>query len=672
MFELSGDTKGRLPAPSSGEALRYAAEIASLASGVLCTLEPALYELASHRYKLFPQAQLTPNDERPEGPLDTRLYGDPSYDSQFIRHLLDLRQHGLLSFQHTTENYNPDESDPPEVAEVKRVYRQAILHTALELGFLHRELGPPLELNGKSLEVAPPKDLAPIGEVDALIIPGAAGATNGIRLCGALEALRSGAVSTDHLIMTACDRPVSDPEKQRAAAVGLPAGDTEFELCIGAAETACGGIIWEKSEIEAPYPSDHPTKVHQAWVRLVTPEGMKTMTLSVLSAPINSRRTMTDGSRPTRANTQDTFRAAYPLINEGGKVAICSHDTWIPYQEVAGLDTFGLECGSQIVAFGPQKTNRLAPDRHLIGAAQIVDEIAKVYSYIAQLNVRAQTLRDSFELIQSYINTPIPSLEAARQAKTAQGYRHIPIAEGGELYHEPTVKLADHGIAGQAYYSRPNATTSRPVGGVDKSLCLRRSVVEKLQSINQFLSLPSVTEFFGGEVELYVEDGLRSTGLQSQLFHELIPAALRRQHPDMTDSAVIERRDQIIARPPTTDNPSPHTTGGAVDLRLRFKPSPWTPDFIPGSFVSMGHTDGDTGPRNNPDYFEDTPPMTTEETRAQQHRRLLYHLMTSRGFTINPHEWWHFDYGNQLWAFMKHHNLGGIATSAYFGATVTP
>lgn len=674
----------------------YAADVAAQTAVLLHTMQDFAYRLAEARGQYFPHARLAPPDDatanrdageetdekpapkntQPQNVADGLYYGHPSYNGEFLRHLLRLRSGD--SYRETSESYSPDKNDPPEAAEVKRVFRRAILQAALDLGFLHKELGPPLEINGTALGAALPEDIRPIGEVDALIIPGGAGATNGIRLCAALEALRRGIVTTDHLIMTACDRLVGDAEKQRAAAAGLPAGDTEFESCLKAAETACRDITWEKGEIAAPYPSGHPTKAHQAWIRLMTPEGMKIITLSVISAPVDLRRTMADGSRPTRANTQETFRAAYPLLGEGGTIAICSHDTWVPYQEIAGLDTFGLEIGRPVVAFGPQRTNRLAPDGDLTDAEQVVDEIAKVYSYIERLNIRAQTLRDSFELIRSYINTPIPPLEALREAKTTQGYRHIPLV-GGEkegiyeqLYNEPLVRLADYGIAGQAYYSRPNATTDRPVSGVDGQPYLRQSVAERLRAVNQFLSLPSVTEFFGGEVELYVEDGLRSTELQSRLFNELILAALKEQHPTMSESELLERRNQIIARPSTPDNPSPHATGGAVDLRLRFKPSPWTPDFVPDSFVDMGHTDGDTGTRNNPDYFEEFPPTTPEEVKAQQHRRLLYHLLTSYGFTVNPHEWWHFDYGDQLWAFMRQHALGDTAARAYFGAAATP
>lgn len=169
-------------------------------------------------------------------------------------------------------------------------------------------------------------------------------------------------------------------------------------------------------------------------------------------------------------------------------------------------------------------------------------------------------------------------------------------------------------------------------------------------------------------MEVYVEEGLRSTDMQSSLYHQLIPDSIRRSKPNLQEEDIYKRRDEIIAKPSTTDNPSPHATGGAIDVRLRVKPSPWTPDFVTGSFIDMGHVDGDTGPRNNPDYFEQATPLVDEDITAQRNRRFLYNLLTAYGFTVNPHEWWHFDYGDQLWAFVQNYQLGEKAMQVLFGA----
>ncbi|MBQ4051251.1 MAG: hypothetical protein IJD13_06430, partial [Oscillospiraceae bacterium] len=45
-------------------------------------------------------------------------------------------------------------------------------------------------------------------------------------------------------------------------------------------------------------------------------------------------------------------------------------------------------------------------------------------------------------------------------------------------------------------------------------------------------------------------------------------------------------------------------------------------------------------------YFEEH----DEDPEARDNRRLLYHVMIRAGFTNYDGEWWHFDYGNPLWA----------------------
>ncbi|MGV8547019.1 M15 family metallopeptidase, partial [Pseudomonas aeruginosa] len=49
------------------------------------------------------------------------------------------------------------------------------------------------------------------------------------------------------------------------------------------------------------------------------------------------------------------------------------------------------------------------------------------------------------------------------------------------------------------------------------------------------------------------------------------------------------------------------------------------------------------------------------QRRVRDHRRLLYHAMLDAGFSNLPSEWWHYDFGDQLWAW----HTG--ATQALFG-----
>jgi D-alanyl-D-alanine dipeptidase len=52
-------------------------------------------------------------------------------------------------------------------------------------------------------------------------------------------------------------------------------------------------------------------------------------------------------------------------------------------------------------------------------------------------------------------------------------------------------------------------------------------------------------------------------------------------------------------------------------------------------------------------YFEEklerSENLSIDEAEALDNRRLLYHIMTSQGFTNYLEEWWHFDFGDQFW-----------------------
>lgn len=70
----------------------------------------------------------------------------------------------------------------------------------------------------------------------------------------------------------------------------------------------------------------------------------------------------------------------------------------------------------------------------------------------------------------------------------------------------------------------------------------------------------------------------------------------------------------------------------------------------------MGHQDADTSALANPDYFEHQARLTQDDEVAQRNRRIFYWIMRGAlladdsGLIVNPTEWWHWSYGDQLWA----------------------
>lgn len=260
------------------------------------------------------------------------------------------------------------------------------------------------------------------------------------------------------------------------------------------------------------------------------------------------------------------------------------------------------------------------------------------------------------QVIEEALLQPVPDMDELRERK--KGYNELPIETTHPKFNEPVVDIADYGIAGQGYYSRPNAATGDAVPGAPGSLYLRKSVAETLARINSTLQNPVFSQFFGGEVELYVEDALRPVSLQTRLHDELIPALLRKNHPEISDGDVAERVKDIIAVPSSDPTkPSPHATGGALDIILRYKQP--SPAYADGSNVPVGHFDGETSARINPDYFEQHEPQTEEEHQAQRNRRAYYAIMTGAAFGVdtglvnNPTEWWHWGTGDQLSAKVR-------------------
>lgn len=80
----------------------------------------------------------------------------------------------------------------------------------------------------------------------------------------------------------------------------------------------------------------------------------------------------------------------------------------------------------------------------------------------------------------------------------------------------------------------------------------------------------------------------------------------------------------------------PHSTGAAVDLTLV---------DAQGQPVDMGSPIDELSPRSLPDYY---PPESTYTAR----RNLLHQVMAQAGFVRHPEEWWHFSWGDQLWAWV--------------------
>ncbi len=154
-------------------------------------------------------------------------------------------------------------------------------------------------------------------------------------------------------------------------------------------------------------------------------------------------------------------------------------------------------------------------------------------------------------------------------------------------------------------------------------------------------------------------DGWRNTVLQ-QTFFEQCCNYYRHHTPDATEETIHQMASTFVAVPSNRDDaPSPHLTGGAIDLSLA--------DHN-GRLLFFGSPFDYAGEISTTRYFEcaieQGKQLDEQEKTALYNRRLLYEVMTEAGFVNYDQEWWHFEYGSQRWAFLKRkdHAIYGPAT----------
>jgi D-alanyl-D-alanine dipeptidase len=258
----------------------------------------------------------------------------------------------------------------------------------------------------------------------------------------------------------------------------------------------------------------------------------------------------------------------------------------------------------------------------------------------------------AFGVLEELRNRPVGDQASLRAAR--KGFRQrIPIIRDNELFGEAVIEARDAGLAGENFYaSDRNPPYWHRVDGATDKLWLRKSVAEKLARVNGRIAAAGL--------ELFVFDAWRPREVQAYFHDVWMPRELQRRGSSLSGMALIEEVERYWAAPSDSpESPAPHATAAAVDLTLRWKN---------GEALWMGSLFDDVTALANRDRFEnlDAQNFSFSDQEARANRRLLHWLMREEDFAGHPDEWWHFSWGDQMWAALT----GGAR--AHYGLAVIP
>jgi D-alanyl-D-alanine dipeptidase len=258
----------------------------------------------------------------------------------------------------------------------------------------------------------------------------------------------------------------------------------------------------------------------------------------------------------------------------------------------------------------------------------------------------------AFGALEELRTRPIGDQAAMRAAR--KGFRQrIAIARDNALFGEAVVEARAAGLAGENFYaSDRNPPYWHKVEGATDRLWVRRTVAEKLAALNARLGVIGL--------ELFLFDAWRPRAVQAYFHDVWMPQELARRGSALSGDALTEEVERYWAAP--TDNPAspaPHATAAAVDLTLRWKN---------GDSLWMGSLFDDVTALAHRDRFESLgmENFSFSDQEARANRRLLHWLMVEEGFAGHPDEWWHFSWGDQMWAALTN------APAAHYGEASIP
>ena len=269
----------------------------------------------------------------------------------------------------------------------------------------------------------------------------------------------------------------------------------------------------------------------------------------------------------------------------------------------------------------------------------------------------------------------IPNFTELRENKPGYDTR-FEIDEYHPLHNDPLVdpREAEFGFDdASSYYSKPNSMTGETLPGVPDAPLVRLDVAKRLVLADKYLRTdPDVRELLGTPAHIRIDDALRPHSVQKFAFEVAWPKVIKKVNPEMTEQEITELVPNYCARPKENPSPTPHLTGGAVDVALI--------NLETGKPFDRGHRGGSVKGTAYPDFHEgyhlekDTSDIANSKDQAEVQpegsevvlgRRILYYAMTKvAGLHVNPQEIWHYGKGDPLSEYVSgsNHPYYGIAT----------
>ena len=145
--------------------------------------------------------------------------------------------------------------------------------------------------------------------------------------------------------------------------------------------------------------------------------------------------------------------------------------------------------------------------------------------------------------------------------------------------------------------------------------------------------LKTAADSLADPYQLVIRAGHRPIAVQKRLLRECAEE-FKTDHPNDSDAEALEHARTFVSDPEIQI--PPHVCGAAVDVELL--------NVATGKYLGFGSAMNE----NNESSFLHYPDLTPEQ---KANRLMLLTAMLDAGLASDMFEWWHFSYGDQIWAW---------------------